>query len=241
MLAEAGVGHLYLVDKELLAAANVGRHPLGLDALGKPKSRSLADYLRKSYPHIHVEDEVSTVESLLLSKPQLLEKFDLIVSALGSWSAEALLDQWQSSSDDAPSVVYGWTEPHAGAGHAVALDGHCARFRDGFNETGVPLLQITQWPEDTNQLSEPACGAVFQPYGPIEVGYINNMIAELCLDVLLCQAGDATHRIWIAGDTLLENAGGQWTPQWKRLMRDEGVRPGSIFERPWSEDLAQTD
>jgi hypothetical protein len=241
MLAEAGVGHLYLVDKEALAAANVGRHPLGVDALGMPKARALAGFLQKRYPHMSVNDEIATVESLLLSKPNKLEEADLIVSALGSWPAEALLDFWHSSNDAPPAIVYGWTETHAGAGHAVALKGGDIRLRDGISETGVPLLQITQWSDDPNLYAEPACGAFFQPYGPIEVGYVNNMIGELCLDVLLGHAGDATHRIWIARESLVKSAGGKWTPEWERMMRDEHVRAGTIYERRWAREPPQPE
>lgn len=239
MLAAAGVGQLYLVDKETLVAANVGRHPLGIDALGTPKSRSLAVLLRKCYPHTTFDHEVLTVERLLLEKPKKLEGFDLVVSALGSWPAEALLDRWHSSIDDPPAIVYCWTEPHAVAGHAVVLKGRDLKFRDGLDETGTPLIQITKWTSEMSLRAEPACGAFFQPYGPIEVGYVNNMIGELCLDVLLCQADDGIHRIWVAREALLRNAGGEWTSEWNSLTQFEGGHPGGVFQRKWAASLPQ--
>nr|WP_246729186.1 ThiF family adenylyltransferase [Methylosinus sp. RM1] len=241
MLAEAGVGHLLLVDKDTLAAANVGRHPLGIDALGRHKSEALALLLRKCYPHLCIDYEVSSVEDLLLSNSKQIEGVDLIVSALGSWPAEALLDQWHSSSAAPPAIVYGWTEPHAAAGQAVVLKGDGARLRDGLDETGTPLLQVTEWSEDMNLRAEPACGAFFQPYGPIEVGYINNMIGELCLDVLLDQVDDATHRIWAARDSLLASAGGQWTERWTSIMNEERGRQGGIFERRWAAETLRAN
>ena len=51
----AGVGHLTLVDDDLLTWPNVGRHPLGATAIGKKKSLALAATLQENYPHLTIE------------------------------------------------------------------------------------------------------------------------------------------------------------------------------------------
>jgi hypothetical protein len=52
----------------------------------------------------------------------------------------------------------------------------------GFEGTGLPDFRVTDWPAGTPTRQEPACGAVFQPYGPVELGYVNSLVSELALD-----------------------------------------------------------
>jgi sulfur-carrier protein adenylyltransferase/sulfurtransferase len=79
---------------------------------------------------------------------------------------------------------------------------------------------------------EPACGAAFQPHGPVELGFVNSLIAELALDALLSDATGGTHRIWIGPRKRLVQIGGCWSSVWRdeESFREEG---GFIFERRW--------
>src|SRR3954452_21188615 len=83
-------------------------------------------------------------------------------------------------------VLYGWTEAHACAGHAVAIAGQDGCLQCHIGRTGVPALTVVEWADggDANQ-EEPACGAHYQPYGPVELAYVTAMIAETALDCLL--------------------------------------------------------
>jgi hypothetical protein len=81
-----------------------------------------------------------------------------------------------------------------------------------------------------SQQQEPACGAIYQPYGPIELASINAMIAELALDALLDVRSLSTHRIWATAAERLHRRGGNWSPEWARIAGGEGAR---IMERPW--------
>jgi hypothetical protein len=82
------------------------------------------------------------------------------------------------------SIVFGWTEPHAVAGHAALLTGGDGCLLCHFEETGLPKLKVAKWEQET-MLSEPACGGSFQPYGPVEIMAINSMIASLAIDSLV--------------------------------------------------------
>ncbi len=55
MLARAGAGRLALVDPEVFAIENVGRHMLTAKDVGRPKVDALADRLREINPEIQVE------------------------------------------------------------------------------------------------------------------------------------------------------------------------------------------
>lgn len=230
-LARAGVRRLILVDKDALEGANVGRHPLGVPSIGKHKATELARRLREELPHLQVDSHVSNIQDILRPDSPL-QAVDLIVSALGDWPGESMLDEWHATSGCQFPIVYGWTEAYAAAGHAVIVTPPHGRFRDGVDAAGRPYLVVTQWAAETRKY-EPACGAAFEPYGPVELGFVTSLVAQAALDSLLGSV-DATHRIWLGRRKTLEAAGGQWSPALRHIA-PHAVEGGTIIERRWDQ------
>ncbi|MER9857379.1 ThiF family adenylyltransferase [Mesorhizobium sp. M0098] len=231
-LARAGVGKLILVDKQTFTGANVGRHPLGVGSIGAAKTIELAKRIRSDLPHVEVECHNSLVQDLLLRADCPLRGVDLIVSALGDWPSESLLDEWQAVQTRRFPIVYGWTEPHAAAGHAIIVSGGGDRLRDGLDATGFPHLVATRWAQETRRY-EPACGAAFDPYGPVELGFITSMVTQTALDALLGEVASATHRIWLARRAFVEAAGGTWSDE-LRAIAPQSLDGATMIERRWS-------
>jgi hypothetical protein len=199
-----------------------------------PKAEALAKKLRRDLPHIReVKAIFADVEIALTQHREEFETADVIVCATGNWSANRAIADWRRASRSNQAVVYGWTEAHACAGHAVATVGPEDSFRRGFTATGVPLLAVTEWPEGSQLRQEPACGAVFQPYGPIELSYIAALVAETALDAAEGELLSPTHRIWSAPERQLDRIGGRWTQEWLNLNRSF-ARGGRRLEIPWS-------
>ena len=235
-LAEAGVGSILLVDPETLGFANVGRHPLGVGSVGSLKAVALAKRISGDYPHmVEVSSSTERCEDLLVQDTDALTSKDLIVSAMGSWSAEGALNDWHLSRSRSQPIVYGWTEAYACAGHAVLVTRSGGCFGCGVGPFGNPSLRVTDWPQGPTQHPEPACGAVFQPYGPIELSHIVALIAELSVDALLEPTRTPTHRVWAARKRHLDRSGGVWTGEWlaRTGHRSEG---GFVFEDSWMAD-----
>ena len=233
-LAKAGVGKLLLVDEQTFKAANVGRHPLGVRSIGEFKALALAQQIRRTLPHTEVAYLASTVEALLLHPDNPLDRADLVVSALGDWPAESLLDEWQAAQKRFIPIVYGWTEPHAAAGHAIVISGMQDRLRHGLNEFGQPDIVAVKWNEDTRRY-EPACGAAFDPYGPVELGFVTSMISQAALDVICGDVASGTHRLWLARCRFVEDAGGTWSDN-LRLIAPGALDGATVIERRWGRD-----
>ncbi|RWC57896.1 MAG: hypothetical protein EOS54_03955 [Mesorhizobium sp.] len=233
-LAQAGVSKFIFVDPDVLNPSNLSRHPLGAQYLGKSKAESLAAKINQDLPHVLARPIASRMEDVLLSAKDLVN-VDLIVSAVGDWGAEAMLDDWSKANGRPVPIVYGWTEAHACAGHAVAVMRGGRSFRDGFDATGLPHLRVAEFPYPTVR-QEPACGAVYQPYGPIELQGSVSVIAELALDVMLQPPSQSVHRLWIGRERYLRQMGGRWSPAWAKLMggHKEG---GFLHDRPWASNL----
>jgi len=212
---------------------NVGRHPLGATAVGRNKAEALAERLRADFPHLKVEHRACGLHQLIAHNKDLLEVADMIVAATGNWVAESALNRWHVRQGRGRPIVYGWTEAHACAGHAVAISqrGGCLQCHIG--RTGAPELTVVEWPDggDIAQ-EEPACGAHYQPYGPVELAYVNAMIAEVALDCLLDPPAQSFSRVFVASPRRITSLGGQLTEGWRSAFGEveEGVRTA---DRPW--------
>jgi sulfur-carrier protein adenylyltransferase/sulfurtransferase len=233
LLAKSGVGHLFLVDPQKLVWANIGRHVLGADTVGKFKAEALSDRIRRELPHLaSVEARPQSWEELTENDLGKLSSMDLIVSTMGNWPAEGMLNEWHLTQIRRFPIVYGWTEPHGVAGHAVAVCSQGGCLQCGVDVTARCSIRVAEWPQGATDRQEPACGAYYQPYGPIEAENAVDLIAELCLDCLLKDVTVSTHRIWAARKALVDRAGGIWTPEWTEIAqgRDRGA---FVEERIW--------
>lgn len=238
-LAQAGVGEFVLIDPECLDWPNVGRHVLGANVVGHPKVEALAAKLRSDLPHVKADPHKISVQSFLSEHSELLDKVDLVLSISANWAADHRVDAWQQNAVHPRPIVYGWIEAHACAGHAVLIDGPPDSIKSGIEaSTGHSHFEITTWDNGDPLESEPGCGGQFQPYGPVELAAANSVIAGLALDALLGRSVTLTHKVWVAQERLVHEAGGRWSDIWKEdsSFRREG---GFILEREWPRVDAQ--
>jgi hypothetical protein len=212
-LAMAGVGRLSIVDPETLAWANTGRYPLGSKFVGLQKARALSGFLQENLPHLRIDGFVGKIEDFLANSTD--PSPDLIVVATADWSCERILNLRHIDGQITCPLLFTWTEPHACAGHAVYLPCTKACLQCGLTLGGDMRRPVTTWPADkASHLSEPACGAYFQPYGPIELMGTVAVAASLALDALLRKLDSATQRVWAGSKLLLEENGGVWSDTW---------------------------
>ena len=115
---------------------------------------------------------------------------------------------------------------------AISKEGGCLQCQIG--RTGAPSFKVVEWPEggDANQ-EEPACGAHYQPYGPIELSYVTAMISELVLDRLLQPTLHSSSRVFVTSQDRIANFGGRFTEAWLSTY-GENVAGVRIVDRPWS-------
>ncbi|MBT3028021.1 MAG: ThiF family adenylyltransferase [Candidatus Thiodiazotropha sp. (ex Ctena orbiculata)] len=217
LLTQSGVGNVTLLDPQQMDWPNISRHTLGADAIPNNKAIALADNLCSDFPHLgEIEGRAVCFDLTASATIDELSTFDLIISATGEWGVDTLLNDLQRTTNMVPAVVYAWLEPHAGAAHSLLLSpgdkGQCLRC--GFSNTGRIVLPVTSWPANDGLLQEPACGAVFSPFGAVELSWANSLIAEHVIDFLLGAADTPEHRVWIGHNDRIEALGGQWSPQW---------------------------
>ncbi len=232
-LAQSGAGRLVLVDNDVLSWPNVGRHPLGATAVGRNKAEFLAKRLQADFPHLQIESRACYLQEVLQSDPELLEAADLIVAATGNWGAESAVNRWHVEHGRPRPILYCWTEAHACAGHAVAIarEGGCLQCHIG--RTGSPLFKVVEWSDDGDaSQEEPACGAHYHPYGPVELSYVTAMISDVALDCLLCPPTSSFNRVLATSQRRMNELGGRLSDAWiaERGKGESGMR---MVDRPW--------
>ncbi|MBN1227778.1 MAG: ThiF family adenylyltransferase [Deltaproteobacteria bacterium] len=215
LLAMSGVGELILVDPEALSSENPGRHVLGIDSIRMNKAKKLAKDLNARFPHLKISGYDKKCEDFSKTILPAIRRPDLIISTIGSWRSEGLLNAMAVDSVISSPILYGWTEPHATAGHAVVFHDGKGCLRCIRDDMGKVKLPVTLWSEEGTLVPVPACGGYFQPYGAVEITHIHGLIADLALDVLLGNTITSAHRVWIGSKKIIESTGvGTWNPLW---------------------------
>jgi molybdopterin/thiamine biosynthesis adenylyltransferase len=167
MLGASGVGGLYLVDCESLAAVNLQRHELGAADLGRRKVEGLQALLHAKYPHVEVTVHHGDVLSLLSDRPDAFDGFSLVVVALGD---ETLERRFNDLLRDRVPRVHVWLEPLGIGGHTLATGIPRKRgcygclFRD---DPKFGLVNMSSFVEPGQDLQRTfaGCAGVFTPFG----------------------------------------------------------------------------
>ncbi|MCL2590078.1 MAG: ThiF family adenylyltransferase [Betaproteobacteria bacterium] len=233
-LARSGVGHITLIDPDTLASANLGRHVLGVDDLGRPKASALRDKIHRDLPTTEVAAHVGFVEDVMHKNPEMFEKANLIVITTADWQSESLL--WKAKSDGAPwRLLQAWSEPHAQVGHALLAPNGAFDARYLFGDNGDFRHKFTEWPGG-GLVALPACGESFIPGGSLGMTNIACMVSQTALRAL---TGHVEHTAWISSiyrpQDIVALGGRYYGPE-----LSDGVQQ-IVLERGWPEHEARTE
>lgn len=230
-LAHAGVGILHLVDYEDFSWSNLGRHELGAASVGQNKALELAARLKADFPHLKIVGHATAAQSLINGHEDLLTDSDILIATTGSWDAEGALNRWHIANGRKIPIVYGWTESHAAAGHAVTIGAEGGCLRCGMGATGHPVFEATER-EDGAMVEEPSCGNHFSPYGAVELSFVVDLVARAALRAMLNPPLVSEHAIWLEPIEDLEASGGHWSTALEQEFPN-AVLGGQLLARLW--------
>lgn len=229
-LAQSGVGGFQLFDPESLNTANTGRHALGLQQVGLGKARALGQYLKRRFPHLRVVEPIGERWERSTARAEVF-KADLVISAIGEAGPELLLNEELTRRGADPPVIYGWMEAGALAAHALAIVRTTSCLRCILGSDGMMIVPEVLVGAEHELVSEPACGAWFDPFGPVNLGGAELLVADLALDVLLGRVSDNQHNVFGASQAHLERADARWSVA-HLAMRPPNWRGSLTFVRP---------
>jgi hypothetical protein len=230
MLAKAGLQRLALVDGDRLDWDNIGRHLLGARDVGKNKAKALRDHLLGQLPHLEISAQPCSWEQLIEDQPNVFADSDLIISLTGEWASDAALNSL-AKTRSRPPVIFGWTEPHGLAGHALLVKARGGCLACGRDEFGQVRHKVTEWSENPLERA-PACGGFYEPYGAAETAPIKSMVCSFAIHALLKDLRYSELRTWIGNVSLVEALGGAIADPWRGHVQDENVI-GKIVRQKW--------
>ncbi len=105
MLARSGVGHLHLVDFDIVDLSNLNRQVYTVGELGMPKTEALKRILLKINPYINVSYEKIKVNNENVK--QIFEGFKIVCEAFDNPGAKAMLISELLSRDAETIIVSG--------------------------------------------------------------------------------------------------------------------------------------
>ena len=187
MLASAGIGHLSLVDYDILSLDNAFRHPLGKLYVGREKAKAIALLLKKRFPYLKVKPFVERTTRVLNRRHIELEKFDLIVDATGDSTHHLVLGDYLSALKAYPPLLTTWLEPLGLGGHvATCFSDQSGCPRCLYSDPQMPLTNVASFAAAGQEFIQDAvgCGSYYTPFSDLDSVRTAELTARKAIDIL---------------------------------------------------------
>jgi hypothetical protein len=199
-LARSGIGHLDIVDAQLMGVENTSRHELGLGDVGQPKAPALARQLKRDVPGLNVRGYLADAPTWI-TKNCTPGMYDLVVECTAESSVRTFISSMRTTLfGDAP-VMHAWTEPLCSAGHVVLTQATVPWPVDDPADTLVNASDLSA--RDT-RVNLPACSDGFHPYGAADIQLIAAFAAERVIGVLDDVKQPSTVWSWVRSSTFFD-------------------------------------
>lgn len=196
-LAKAGIGRISVVDTEILSTANIGRHLLGAESIGRAKADVLAQRIALSNPAIRLDPFNMSAQAWI--DKHTLAGVDVVLDLTGEPEVRWCLEKARKV-NPCPLLI-GWMEPYVAAAHACLVPaGEGWMFA-----TSDPLesLQAIEWPAEVMQ-KEPACSSEFQAYTSAAAAHAVAVVTEAALALIDNHINQPIVRSWVRGQSSLD-------------------------------------
>nr|WP_275255684.1 ThiF family adenylyltransferase [Pseudomonas aeruginosa] len=224
-LAKAGIGFISVVDDDFVSSANICRHLLGTDSIGRKKAEAVAQRVKLGYPSTAVVPYTMTTQQWL--SQHTLAEVDMVIDLTGEPDVRWQIEQARKASST--PLLIGWMEPYVAAAHVCVLPAGIDWMQDGRDR--LTALEAVTWPDEVIR-QEPGCSSRFQSYTAAAATHAVALIAEKAIDLidgqLACKAPHVAS--WVRGQDFLDK-------HWHGLVHREWAKPassqaGMILMRP---------
>ncbi|TVT73196.1 MAG: ThiF family adenylyltransferase [Denitromonas halophila] len=217
-LAKAGVGFISVVDADALSPANIGRHLLGAESIGKRKASAAARRVNFGYPATVVTPHVMTAERWL--KKHSLSGVDIVLDLTGEPDVRWYVDQ--ARHEHPCPLLIGWMEPYVAAAHACLLPQQTQWIQG--NKDPLRDLEAVSWPDEVIR-REPGCSSRFQSYTAAAAAHAVALVIESALNLIDGADGSETGQVvsWVRGQRFLDK-------QWPGLTLRGWALPAATHE-----------
>ncbi|TAK28170.1 MAG: hypothetical protein EPO21_23045 [Chloroflexota bacterium] len=225
-LARTGIGHLTLVDPDVMTPEITFRHVLGNSAIDRPKVEALRKEIAAKYPYVTVAVHQQRIEESFAAGRVKPNDFDLIILATGNSTVELYLNELLYKSDGAPPMVFAWLEPYGIGGHVLlALPGRPGCLRCLYTpywkgESSLANRAAFAAPGQVFGKDDLGCGSLYTPYGALDAERTADQAVSLSLEALLGQEPSSPLLSWKGLPMHFLAAGFQLSPRYQMGVQE---------------------
>lgn len=199
-LARAGLGHLDIVDAQLMETENTSRHELGLADAGHGKARRLAEQITKHVPGISARGFLADASTWAMKNCKPGE-YDLIIECTAESSVRTFISHMRKVLLGESPVLHAWTEPLCSAAHLV------------LSQSAVPwpetdpadeLVNASDLSASDTRIKVTACAGGFHPYGAADIELVAAFAAERVIAVLDDMSHASTVWSWVRSSAFFD-------------------------------------
>lgn len=200
-LARAGLGHLEIVDAQLMETENTSRHELGLADAGHGKARRLAEQLMKDVPGIATRGFLADASTWAMRncRPGV---FDLIIECTAESSVRTFMSHMRTVLFGESPVIHAWTEPLCSAAHVV-LSQPAVPWPD--TDPADELVNASDLSASDTRIKVEACAGGFHPYGAADIELVAAFAAERVIAILDDMSQASTVWSWVRSSAFFDS------------------------------------
>lgn len=199
-LARAGVGHLDIVDVQLMETENTSRHELGLAEAGHGKANRLAEQIMKDVPSITARGLLADASTWAMKNCEP-GKYDLIIECTAESSVRTFMTHARTGLFGDCPVIHAWTEPLCSAAHVV-LSQPAVPWPD--TDPADELINASDLSANDTRIKVAACAGGFHPYGAADIELVAAFAAERVIAVLDDMSHVSTVWSWVRSSAFFD-------------------------------------
>ena len=228
-LTSAGVGRLTVSDPDRFSEENLYRHVLSVNDIGWSKSSALAGEIALRHPWAEVTSWCKRLEQL--RDPAVLQRFDLVVIAIGSPTVERVFAEYCRQEGLGVPVINCWLEGYGIGGHAILAMPrakgcwHCAYVDPKTLTRGLASNLNFLKPGQVAMRGHGGCGTQFLPYSGIAASCTATMAADLAVRSLASEVAMSSKVSWKGEDTETKRASLEATWRYRHFTESLRILP----------------
>lgn len=233
-LVKAGVGDLHLMDGDSFEYANTFRHVCGRAHLGAPKVEGLRLEIERLWPFVSVTCHPVDVLDWLRDHPAGFRAYDLVISAIGNPTVEALINE-RIHAAEMPPAVFAWLEPLGIGGHILtthvgAARGGCFECLYGRQAPDGPLACRAAFAAPGARYTRDVmgCGGEHMPFGDLDAQRTAAYVARRALDLLRGRLTRGELLSWKGPAEAFVAEGFRTTPRYDLCAPEETVQGDAL-------------
>lgn len=199
-LSRAGVGHLDIVDAQLMETENASRHELGLADTGHGKAPRLAEQIMQDVPGITARGFLADASTWAMKNGKS-GQYDLIVECTAESSVRTFLSHMRTVLFSDSPVIHAWTEPLCSAAHVV-LSQPTVPWPD--TDPADELVNASDLSANDTRIKVAACAGGFHPYGAADIELVAAFAAERVIAVLDDMSHASTVWSWVRSNAFFD-------------------------------------